>query len=247
VADCFVLTEPDEVNERFLQAALAAPHGAWKTFLHGVGCKLLGDFDVNGVLNMYPVHLLSAAQWQRLLPAQAVSGTHLDVGAGNGDLTVELRDHFQATSVTEASWAMRRRLRAQGYTVYPPELSHVPGFGDFATVTCLNVLDRTARPLTLLSHLHAAAKARGFVVVAAPLPLRPFYYRGPLTAEPKEPIQARGPRWENAAIQLLQLIQRAQPGWQLCAWTRVPYLSWGDADCSLYALDDVVLVFRKTG
>lgn len=237
----------DAAAEQFIEAALARPHGRLQTWLHDLGCKIAPDFDVNGLLNMYRVHLLSAEQWDALLPEQARGGVHLDIGAGNGDLTQQLQARFDRTLVTEASWTMRRRLRRRGFATTPHDLRATKELERAAFVSCLNVLDRTAYPVTLLQRIaHAAPRVR-WLVVAVPLPLDPFFYRGPFTLDPKERLRAPGPSWEQAVGQLHAALEGALPAFRLRRFTRAPYLSWGDAHNSLYALDDVVFAFERTG
>jgi SAM-dependent methyltransferase len=242
----FLALSFDAANEAFVEAALAAPHGRIRTWLHDLACRLAADFDVNGLLNMYPVHLLSEAQWQDFLPPEVAGGVHLDVGAGNGNLTQALQSRFRETLVTEASWAMRRRLRSQGFQTYAADLKLVPK-RDFQLVSCLNVLDRTANPLTLLHELACLGSPGAWLVIAVPLPLNPFYYRGPFTFAPRQRLDAAGPVFEQALSHLAESLQSALPGWDLARLTRAPYLSWGDSNCSLYALDDAVLLYRYTG
>ena len=60
---------------------LARRHGGFKTRVHALLRWFLSDFDVNGLLGMYPMHLLDTSQWQALLGGGSARRL-LDVGAG---------------------------------------------------------------------------------------------------------------------------------------------------------------------
>src|SRR4051812_16826539 len=85
----FVELRADAGTRAFLLRAEQNRHGALRTWLHRVLRHTLSDFDVNGLLDMYPMHLLSTGQWQELLGPRSIARC-LDVGAGSGDVSVEL-------------------------------------------------------------------------------------------------------------------------------------------------------------
>ena len=68
-------------------------------------------------------------------------------GAGNGAVTTQLAPLAREVIATETSWPMAARLRQRGL---PCLLAELPAAGyTHDLVSCLNVLDRTARPLAL--------------------------------------------------------------------------------------------------
>jgi SAM-dependent methyltransferase len=201
------------------------------------------DYDVNGLLGMYPMYLLGTPGWRELLQ-HPTGGKLLDVGAGDGGLTQHLAPLFDTVTTTEASWAMARRLTSRGYTCVRSDIGETPIDSTYDCVTCLNVLDRTAYPLRLLRALGAACSRNGVLVLASPLPLRAFYYCGPQTLTPPERLFAPGPSWERAATQLVNAVTEVLPGFDLERWTHAPYLSWGDADQTLYTLDDWIGIWK---
>src|SRR5262249_33535648 len=73
----------------FLERARRARHGRVKTWLQRRLRRGMSDFDVNGLLGMYPTHLVTTGQWRRLLRDE-LPRSCLDVGAGAGDVTVTL-------------------------------------------------------------------------------------------------------------------------------------------------------------
>lgn len=236
---------PDAGQTRFVSEARARPHSAFRTRCHRVLRAWLSDYDVNGLLGMYPMYLLGTPSWSALLgqhPGRAL----LDVGAGDGGLTRHLAPLFAEVSTTESSWAMARRLRQQGYTCWRRDIGKAPLPETFDCVSCLNVLDRTPYPLRLIRALGQACAPRGCVVIATPLPLRAFYFDGPRTLTPAERLMPPGLGWERSARQLVRTVSEALPGFELECWTEAPYLSWGDADEPLYVLEDWVGVWRRT-
>lgn len=253
MAERFVALEPDSGTERFLAQAERRRAGPVATRLHGWLGRFLSDFDVNGLLDMYPLHLLSTDQFRRLLRADTDprpangdrSGVVLDVGAGSGDVTRTLAPLFDRVVAFETSRAMRRRLRQRGFVAHGHDLVATPTtLGPFDAITCLNVLDRCARPRRLLEHALAALAPDGLLVVALALPYAPFYYRAGRTLDPEEPLRVEHSDWEGALSDLVR--RELEPiGLTVVAWTRAPYLSAGDTRRPLYVLDDAIVVLRR--
>lgn len=244
---CFVQLEPDEAALAFIDSARRHPHGPVKTQLHRWLRHFAADFDINAFLGMYRLHLLSTRQWGVLLDASGGRDTLLDVGAGSGDLTSTLAALFTRTHTTEVSRPSARRLRRRGFTCSCRDVSETGIDGTYDTVSCLNVLDRCRRPRTLVRTLATAVAPGGNLIVATPLPFDPFYFDGPRTLEPEEPLEAAGPSWEMALTQLMGELSPQLPGWRLVRFTRAPYLSWGDSRRPLYVHDDAVLLWRRIG
>ncbi len=206
--------------------------------------RLLSDYDVNGLLDMYPMYLLGSPAWETLLTGQK-RGTLLDVGAGDGGLTRYLAPLFREVTTTEASWAMARRLRKRGYECWQQDIGETPLPYTYDCVSCLNVLDRTPYPIRLLQAIGRICAPQGCLLIATPLPLRAFYYSGPRTLTPAERLFAPGPTWERSAQQLVGGISEILPQFELTRWTEAPYLSWGDVDEPLYVLSDWIGVWRR--
>ncbi|MBM4363468.1 MAG: methyltransferase domain-containing protein, partial [Deltaproteobacteria bacterium] len=206
----------------------------------------LSDFDANGLLRMYPTWLLAPEQWARLL-GQRTFESHLDVGAGSGDITVTLAGIAQRTLATERSRAMARRLRERGIPCEQVDVAEGPvPAAPHDLVTCLNVIDRCPRPLTLLTRLAGALAPGGRLVVATPLPFDPFYYDGPRTLPPLERLDVPGETFEEAARALAERVFRPL-GLEVETLTRAPYLCQGDARTPLYVLDDAIFFLTRPG
>lgn len=240
----------DAAARHFVEERFANPHGRALGLMHSVLRQVLSDFDVNGVLGAYPLHLLSTAQWRQLLPS--APGRHLDVGAGNGDLTLQLAPLCKATTTTEQSRAMCRVLRRRGFEcLHTPagtarQLDERLGDRQYDLITALNVLDRTCQPRSLLRVMQRHLAPDGALALSVPLPLVPFYFTGPATRPPKEALDVSGATWIEQLPQLVEAVALELEHCQLSQLSRAPYISGGDWRRRLYVLDAAVLVFRRT-
>jgi SAM-dependent methyltransferase len=238
----------DGAARAFAERARAAPHGAAATFAYGLLRRALSDYDAYGWLGMYPMHLLSTAQFADLL-APALQRPRplrlLDVGAGDGGVTARAAPLFAQVTATEASRPLRRRLRARGFSLLALDLERepVPDALCFDAVLCLNVLDRCAYPRTLLAHARTALASGGLLLVSIPLPLRPHVQRGGQTVAPEEPLPEPLPTWELGAASIARELL-TPCGLAIERLARAPYLSRGDARTPLYALDAALFVCR---
>jgi len=204
----------------------------------------LSDFDINGLLKMHPMHLLSTVQWRSLL-GEVPSGALLDIGAGNGDVTRPLGALFEEVCTTELSVMMAWRLRQRGYQCFRGDVSvdGLPG-NNYAAISCLNVLDRCRRPRSLLERLSSGLASGGVLVVSVPLPYDPFYYDGGLTKDPEERLDCPSACWEESFAALVS--SNLEPlGLSVRSWTRAPYLSVGGQHQELSSLDDAVVVLGR--
>lgn len=239
----FIPLSLDDGARVFLERVWANRPGAFRNEMRGFLREYASDFDVNGLLNIYPMHVLSTDQWRTILPKQG--GALLDIGAGNGDVTDTLAPLFDEVATTETSRAMAWRLRRSGYTCHRLDVttSDVPG-GPFDMITCLNVLDRCAAPLSLLAQLKQLLRDDGVLVLALVLPYKPCHYKGAAITMPDEQLAIDKPSWEGAVMQLCGKV--LQPGgWHVESFSRVPYLSGGDRHRPFYELDDVIVVCQK--
>lgn len=248
----------DREAERFVSRSLAAPHGALRTRLYGWLRGALSDYDAYGLLGMYPMHLWSAAQARALLDAAGVAaggadpgtarGRLLDVGAGSGAITAQLAPAFDEVLVTESSAVLRRRLARRGYRVLALDLGRERLSAELEAdvVSCLNVLDRTAYPRSMLVHLRQALRPGGVLLLSLPLPLRPHVQRAGHTADPEEPLPVgdASEAFEASLVRVHDELLRPA-GLSLRAWSRMPYLCHGDASAPLHVLDAAVLACTR--
>ena len=241
----FVKLSRDAATDAFLAQARRGRHSWWRTQLHRLLRQFMSDFDANGLLDMYPLFVASTEQWRLLLGPQPVARL-LDVGAGSGNVTRTLAPLADGVVTTELSRHMAERLRRSGFECHELDLAErdVPG-PRFDLITCLNVLDRTARPRHLLRRMYDLLRPGGRLLIALALPYNPFFYRGSTTPDPLERLACAEPSWEAAVNGLVE--RELDPlGFGVLAISRAPYLSFGDSDSGLYELDDVLLVCQKT-
>jgi SAM-dependent methyltransferase len=245
LAQRFVPLERSAETDAFLSAAARGRHSVWRTRAQRILRQFVSDFDANGLLNMYPLFLAGTEHWRLLLGQEPVARL-LDVGAGSGNVTRTLVPCAKQVVATELSAPMARCLRRAGIECHELDLAEqaLPG-APFDLVSCLNVLDRTARPRRLLERLLTLLVPGGRFLLALALPYRPFHYVGASTPEPLERLSCGDSNWEGAVNQLVE--RELEPlGLSVLSLSRAPYLSFGDAARSLYELDDAVLLLKKT-
>ncbi len=241
LADAVVELEADADTRAFIAAENERPVRRLRWLAHAFLRGVLTDYDVNGLLGTYPLFLLSSAQWATLLEG-ASGGRLLDVGAGSGDVTVRLARCFDEVNAVETSRPMVRRLRHHGFVTHRVDLARAPAPGArYHAVALLNVLDRSARPASLLDAAADALTDHGVLIVSTPLPMAPFYQRGARTLDPVETLPVVGASWEAAARSLADDVLLPH-GFEVVRLTRAPYLSGGDRRAPFYELDAVVIV-----
>jgi SAM-dependent methyltransferase len=243
LAGRFVPLLPDAELDAWFRSVGARPHGRFKTWLIGWLDPFLSSYDVHGVLGAYPMHMLGARAWGELL-ADGQTDSLLDVGAGAGYVTEGARAHVKHIACTETSRALRRRLQQRGFEVLDLDLSSTTLGRSFDVVSCFNVIDRTARPLSLLRSLVKLLKPAGRLLLSVPLPLQPHVHVRGGTIAPSERLPSYERSWEGAARDLSHKLL-VPAGLSVQRLARVPYLSGGDAYHGCYALDAAVWVCRK--
>ena len=237
----------DDAAARAAFLSRARPHGALASAARSVLGALVSDYDANAALGMYAMHVLGTDAWRALLTAGGVAlpgARLLDVGAGDGGVTETLAPLFSRVETTETSRGMARRLRARGYACHVVDLAEetptalVPGFD---VVSLLHVLDRCARPRTLLAAAKALCAREGRLVVAVPLPLSPHVHVAGGTVDPEERLPETEGSFERCLVALVvEVLHPAKL--RVCAVARTEYLSQGDGGAAHYALDDALLV-----
>jgi len=241
----FTRLSMDEATAEYLLNSEAARHGALITWLHRAMRGFLSDFDINGYLGTYPMHVLSSDQWETLLGDRR--GRLLDVGAGRGDATLALASRFDQVVVTETSHAMAKRLRKQGYECLEEDISQREDlYESFDAVSLLNVLDRCDKPLSLLGSARRALKPNGLLIIALVLPYHAFVYDRGSPRAPHERLPIAAKEWELAAVQFISTCL-IPLGLEIVTLSRAPYLSGGDTRKALYELDDLIVIARAKG
>ena len=236
----------DEATRAWIDDALARPHGAMAMAARVALAKVMSDYDANGLLGTHDMRVLGREQWIALLGALP-TGRVLDVGAGDGKVTAELVGEAREVVTTELSPRMAARLRERGYRCHELDLATeaLPEDPGFDVIAMLNVLDRSAKPISLVERLRDLLSPEGVLVVAAPLPLSPHVHVGPVTLEPDERLPLDDRSWEHAAATLRANLF-APLDLEVRALTRVPYLCRGSAKRPVVVLDDAIFVLSRT-
>lgn len=251
LASTFRPLELDASTRAWLDDAIDRPTAAPRLLARRVARSLMGDYDANALFDTHDMRVLGREQWALLLDSfashdQGSVSRWLDVGAGDGRVTAELAPLARVVETTETSHRMAKRLRERGFVCHEVDLvtSRLETPERYDVISALNVLDRTARPYTLVERMMELLAPSGRLVLSAPLPLAPHVHVGNATLDPDEllPIDRRS--FEQAATTLVETALLPL-GLELLAWTRVPYLSRGDANVPVYVLDDAVFVLGR--
>lgn len=250
LAERFVRLDADPSTRAWIDDCFARPSGALELAAQALAKKMMSDYDANGLVGVHDMRVLGADQWRQLID-RPLGGRLLDVGAGDGHVTAELASLFDEVATTETSAKMAARLRRRGYACFERDLSREPlsdaDVRPFDAIALLNVLDRTAQPITLLERLGSLAAPNACLLVAVPFPLRPHVHVGAQVVDPEEllPKVAPGPDlWERQARAFGEHLF-VGTGWQVVRLARAPYLCRGSAKQPVLTLDDALFVCRR--
>lgn len=257
LADKFVQMDLDEEGNRFVESCYQKSDWFMTHLYHSVARSFLSLFmtstSINGLLDRGSMFVFSANQFRTLYPEademQNESESRLlDLGAGDGKVTHVMAQFFRETFVTEVSPVMKRLLTRSGYSVLPVDQWHEPGL-DFDLISCLNLLDRCDKPVTMLRQMLARLKPSGRIILALVLPLSQYVESGRPGRQhddhrPSELLEVTGDSFEQQLVSLEKNVLSPM-GLEILTWTRVPYLCEGDLDLSFYWLHDVVMLLRK--
>ena len=222
-------------------------------------------FEANGILNIYPMHLISTEQIRTLLKHANAPMTYtswLDIGAGDGRITSEFKPFATNMMTTETASSMAARLNKLGFTCYNGDLAaeedtiepqHKVASTSFDMVSLLNVLCRCPKPNTLLERvvakLKANAKSKGWILIAVPLPFEAFYYKDGQQLVPKERLIRRRrvtlEDWEEDADRVMVTLEKKFQI-EIQAFSRVPYISAEDMGMKPSVLDDLLVLGKIT-
>ena len=201
LAEVFVEYAPDKETLDFLDDCRGHPHSKFillLTFFLSFG---LADYEIHGLLKLYPMHLLSSAQWMELIDGP--KDTLLDIGAGQGFVTEKAQKTFKKIFATETSSSMLKTLRKKGFVCSAQDLGTklLPGDAKYDAIAILNVLDRCDFPLTLLKNAASLLKPDGLLLIALPLPLKPYVRTNGSKRVQKQPLPTTNDMtWENQLI-----------------------------------------------
>ncbi|XP_078364602.1 protein-L-histidine N-pros-methyltransferase-like isoform X2 [Oculina patagonica] len=248
----FVESTLDEETEAFLDNCHQKADAVFSQIGHLLFKGFFGFFmsatTANGILDRGSMFVFSNAQFQRLMSVDESwkTGTLLDLGAGDGKVTSVIKHHFHEVYVTEQSPSMRWRLSGRGFKLLDESEWMNVDF-KFDVISCLNLLDRCDKPLTLLSDIKRTLHpVTGRLIVAVVLPFKPCVESGTKMVQPSEFISLNGSSWEEQVNSLVKDV--FEPcGFTVELFTRIPYLCEGDLYKDFYVLDDALFVLKTSG
>lgn len=198
--------------------------------------------SANGLLGRGRMFVYSREQFRKLLGFENEQVNKfrslLDIGAADGAVTERMSQLFEQVYVTEMSSIMQWRLSNCGFTILDIE-----DWADtkFDVISCLNVLDRCEKPLSLLKKIRDHLNpVQGQLIIALVLPFRAYceYNHDHL---PNEAIHLDGRVPEEQINELMRTVFEPL-GFFLKKLTRLPYLCEGDLEQSFYFLSDYIFV-----
>lgn len=248
----FVESALDDETEAFLESCNQKADAVFSQIGHllfkGIFGYIFSVTTVNGILDRGSMFVFSKAQFQRLMGVTdpwKVSRL-LDLGAGDGKVTSVIEQHFDEVYATEQSPSMRWRLGSRGFKLLDENEWMKVDF-KFDIITCLNLLDRCEKPLTMLRDIkHTLQPTTGRLLVAVVLPFRQCVESGTKMTRPKESIRLSGSSWEEQVHSLVKDVFEPS-GFTVELFTRVPYLCEGDLFRDFYVLDDALFVLKSSG
>ena len=204
--------------------------------------------DINGYLQRGIMFVISSEQFKLLLShanihleEKNLKSKMIDLGAGDGNVTIKFSDYFKHIYATETSKPMRKLLKAKNIKVLPIEKWGSKHKYDF--ISCLNLLDRCENPQDIIKEMKKSLKPNGMILIALVLPFKPFVeVRN--SRQPNQLLSLEGSTFIEQAQSFVKLMTSL--GFKLESWTRLPYLCEGDLVHSVYYLDDAVFLFKKS-
>ncbi|GFR85344.1 methyltransferase-like protein 9 [Elysia marginata] len=236
----FVQFDQDDGADKFLQNCQDKSDAILSQIFFSLARPILNWFmtqtSINGLLNQGSMYIFSTVV---LFFADYLTGAPC---AGDGMVTAQMSSYFDKTYATEMSGVMARRLTGMGYHVLDVDQWSESGL-EFDVVSCLNLLDRCDKPMTLLAQIKKVLRPdTGRLLVAAVIPFNPYVEFNSRTHEPSELLHVTGSNFEEQVEQLARVFRQA--GWVVEKFTRLPYLCEGDLRHSFYVLTDVVFVLK---
>ena len=257
IVEHFVEMYEDEATKEFISDSVDQADSVLTQMWHSLAKSVLSFFytqtDINGYLRRGSMFVFSREQFNFLLDKAGLlnqtpfklGNTLMDLGAGDGAPTEQMRSFFNEVHVTETSWAMRDILKLKGFKTLEVESWSEPRPEFYDMISCLNLLDRCEKPATLLNEIGSALKPEGFLLVALVLPFRPYveFSSDSKSHKPVEKLPFNGETFEAQVVSVVTYFE--SQGYKIKAWSRVPYLCEGDLSQSVYALDDALFLFSK--
>ena len=257
--DRFIEFNSDEETDRFIETCYSKSDWFITHVFHSMVRSILTLFmtstSINGFLDRGSMFVFSTEQFSKLydqlpsIKAAKESSSLLDLGAGDGKVTQVMAQFFGTIHVTEVSPVMKRTLGKKGYTVLDIDKWADNNGTYYDLISCLNLLDRCDKPVTILQEMVTKLKPNGRILIAIVLPLSQYVESNSTGSEsgdhrPSEVLNVEGETFEQQ-VGTFNSNVLAPNGLEVVKWTRLPYLCEGDLDLSFYWLHDVVFLVKR--
>ncbi|VDO93417.1 unnamed protein product [Soboliphyme baturini] len=202
---------------------------------------------INGWLRRGSMFLFSGEQLSLLLGVASATPKYraaLDLGAGDGNVSLKIAALCNELYVTEASRTMRLRLAEKGFRLIGIDEWLLDVY-HFDVISCLNLLDRHPRPLLLLESIRSKAlQDNSTVLLSAVLPWEQYVeFSETQSHVPLQKLAVHGSTFEDQVASFVDVVLKPSL-FAVEKWTRLPYLCEGDMYRSFYVLDCAVFVLR---
>ncbi|KAN0028749.1 hypothetical protein ACTFIV_010602 [Dictyostelium citrinum] len=179
-------------------------------------------------------------------PLKVYFDSLLDIGAGCGSTTLYMKPLFKNVTATEASKGMIYSLNKKGIdSVFCLDLETCDQLKDkqFDIVSCLNVLDRCEKPISLLNTIKNFLKPNGKIILAVVFPFNPYVEFGGIDNSPLETINLDQETLSEYVDSFNKQVFIPN-NFEIVSFTVGPYISEGDALYQNYVLTDVIFVLK---
>ena len=203
--------------------------------------------SINGLLRRGSMFVFSSNQFQMLVDnvtaiKRDTDSQLLDLGAGDGKVTKIMAQYFSSTHCTEISSTMVKLLSEDGFKILDHE-NWAENDTLYDLISCLNILDRCDKPLTMLQKVRTKLKLNGRILLALVLPLKQYVELSTNNHEPIEKIPLHGDTVEEQLESLDNMVLKPI-GLEIIHWTILPYLCEGDINQAFYWLKDIVILLK---
>lgn len=192
--------------------------------------------DANGMLGSGKMFIVSQSHLKILLEGETFKNM-IDIGAGDGLVTEKFKfliENKEEIYCTETSEKLKLTLKNKGFKV----IDSIDG--QFDLVVLLNVLDRCEKPISLLESIKKL-KFKYFLTSIV-LPFSGFYTENTKKYPQKEYFIDKYKNWEESVNIIHKKMESL--GFEVIKLSRLPYLSEGNHNKSLFFLDTVILVMK---
>ena len=113
----------------------------------------------------------------------------------------------------------------------------------FDCIALLNLVDRCAKPISLLNDAKKKLNPGGVIIIALVIPFNPWVETSNGYVKPDEKMRIKADSFEETASNFAETVLTPN-GFQVKAFSKIPYFSQGDYYRELYALTDSIWVVK---